>query len=466
MFLIHATTTFRLALLYLGLFVGSVIVVLLVAYRFTAGFMEEEMAASVALELGAIKERYERSGVIGLAEAVQERAAAPHSNGVYLLAGPNGRTVAGNLGSWPSGPPDAAGWVHFKVADSSRPDGTPVTAKAVMYLFPERFRLLVGRDMSDLDALRSRMMESLGWIVLVTGALGLAGGGLLSRSALRRVETINRTAQRIVAGDLSRRIPALGGGDEIDRLAGTLNVMLDRIEQLMNGVRHVSESIAHDLRTPLNRMRSRIEMTLREPDADAERCRAALEETLEEADRLLATFAALMSIAEAESGARGQDFRPVDLGAAAALAAELYEPVAEDKGVHLSLHIEPAPPVQGVAPLLTQVAANLLDNAVKFTPPGGKVVVSVGTHPKGGGVVLTVADSGPGIPAEERERALQRFVRLDQSRATPGNGLGLSLVAAAARLHGAALTLSEGEGQGEQPGLAVTLSFPTESQRT
>lgn len=460
MVFVHATTAFRLALLYLGLFVGSVIVILLVAYRFTAGFMEEEMSASVALELTAIKERYERSGVIGMTDAVHERAGALHSNGVYLLLGPNGRSVAGNIASWPSGPPDADGWVHFKVADSTRPDGRPVTAKAVAYVFPERFRLLVGRDMSDLDELRRRMVESLGWIVLVTGGLGLAGGALLSRSALRRLETINRTAQRIVAGDLSRRIPALGGGDEIDKLADTLNVMLDRIELLMNGVRHVSESIAHDLRTPLTRMRSRIELTLRAQDADAERYRIALEDTVEEADRLLATFAALMSIAEAESGSGRKDFQPVDLGAAAGLAAELYEPVAEDVGVHLSAHIEPAPPVAGVAPLLSQVAANLLDNALKFTPPGGKVVLSVGPHPRGGGVVLTVADSGPGIPPEERERALQRFVRLDKARATPGNGLGLSLVAAVARLHGAQLTLSEGEGHGDNPGLAVTLLFP------
>lgn len=464
MVLIHATTTFRLALLYLALFVGSVVVILLMAYRFTAGFMDEEFAASVGLEITALKERYEHAGIDGLAQAVGERATAPHSNGLYLLVGPNGRPAAGNIASWPPVPPDADGWLHFKVADSRRPDGRPVVAKASAYVFPERYRLLVGRDMSDLEELSRRMTESLGWIVLITGCLGLAGGGLLSRGALRRLETINRTALRIVAGDFSRRIPALGGGDEIDKLADTLNLMLDRIEDLMNGVRQVSESVAHDLRTPLARMRSRIELSLRDRDADADRYRAALEDTLEEADRLLATFAALLSIAEAESGAGREKFQPADLTAAAALAAELYEPVAEDLGVRLIVDAAPGAMVSGLAPLLSQAAANLLDNALKFTPPGGEVRLTVGRDEKTGGATLTVADSGPGIPENERDRALQRFVRLDQSRALPGNGLGLSLVAAVARLHGATLILTDAGGPKDAPGLAVALTFPPLTQ--
>lgn len=455
---LHRTTTFKLALLYLSLFVASVTVVLWVAYRSTAGFLEQEIAETIAIEVAGLTEQYRLNGLRGLAEVVRGRSAEKHTNSIYLLLGPDGRFIAGNIGSWPRIPPRDDGFIHFMIAEPGTPQDQPATAQAVAFVLPGEFRLLVGRDTSEIDQLRTRMAQSLGWIIAVTALLGLFGGGLMSRGALRRIEAINRTTWRIMAGDLSGRVPGVGSGDEIDRLAGNLNAMLDRIERLMTSVRQVTDSIAHDLRTPLTRLRSRIELVLINDSDDPEIYRAALQETLAEADRLLATFTALLSIAEAESGARRTDFKPVELADVVRLVADLYEPVADEKGLLFSSALHGRPLVVGNAQLLSQAVANLLDNAIKYTPPGGSVALTVEGRATGQAAVITVADSGPGIPADQRDKVLQRFVRLDTARATPGNGLGLSLVDAVARLHGARLVLDD-----NHPGLKVSLVMPPQT---
>ncbi len=332
------------------------------------------------------------------------------------------------------------------------------------FTLPGHFRLLVGRDMSELDQLSDRMVRSLGWIIAATAMLGLGGGLLVSRGAMRRIEAINRTTRQIMAGDLSDRVPRFGGGDEIDRLAGNLNAMLDRIERLMTGMRQVTDSVAHDLRTPLTRLRSRIELALIHETDDAEVYRGVLQDSIGEADRLIATFTALLSIAEAESGAKRSDFTAVDLVDVVQLAADLYEPVAEERGQRLVMEI-----AEGVAPqtvvvrgngqLLAQAVSNLLDNAIKYTPEGGTITLRLDGAAAGQAARVTVADNGPGVPAEERPKVLQRFVRLDAARASPGNGLGLSLVDAVASLHGARLELSD-----NQPGLRVALVFPADAK--
>jgi signal transduction histidine kinase len=276
----------------------------------------------------------------------------------------------------------------------------------------------------------------------------------MSRNVLRRVEQVNRTAERVMRGNLSDRVPLKGTTDEFDQLAANLNNMLDQIERLMAGMREVSDNVAHDLRTPLARLRARLELSLigsqdaKEPEegAQTEAVRAAIDE----ADRLLATFNALLNIAEAESGARRSPAEPLDLAQTARAAAELYEPVAEEKGCALKLDVEPGIMIRGDRHLLSQAVANLLDNALKYG--GGEVKLSA--HQHDGRAALEVSDTGPGIPETEREAVFDRFVRLEPSRSTPGNGLGLSLVRAVARLHNGTVALGD-----NHPGLKVRLEF-------
>lgn len=453
------TTPFRLALLYLGLFVLSVSVILLILYRTTAGFLEQEIGETIALEVSGLQDQYRNNGLRGLVDAVRDRSAAPHTNSIYLLTTPGGSILAGNLNGWPDTQPGAGGWSHFKVADYGGTDARPSTAMAVTFTLPGQFRLLVGRDMSELDQLRGRLIASLRWVFAVTIVLGFGGGLLVARGAMHRIEAINRTTRQIMSGDLTGRVPRSGGGDEIDRLAGNLNAMLDQIERLMTGMRQVTESVAHDLRTPLSRLRARVELALIRDTDDPEDYRAVLQDTIMEADRLLATFTALLSIAEAESGAKRTDLEPVELADVVRLAADLYEPVAEEKGQTLTMEIRTEATVRGNEQLLAQAVSNLLDNAIKYTPEGGRISLLLEGAGHDHAARITVADSGAGIPPEMREKVLERFVRLDAARASPGNGLGLSLVDAVARLHGARLVLDD-----NKPGLRISLVFPLETR--
>lgn len=448
------TMAFRLSVLYAGLFVVFTGLLLLFVYRSTAGFIQNEMSDTVAIEVAGLEDQYARHGMPGLLEVVRQRSSLQYTNSLYLVRAPNGVILAGNLSAWPDVLPDEGGWAHFQVASPTEPGSRPSTASAMMFTLPGNAQLLVGRDTSEIDTLRRRIWQSLGWVVTGAVVLGLIGGGLISHGAMRQIDAINRTTRRIMGGDLTGRVKRSGSGDEIDTLSANLNTMLDQIERLMTGIRQVTDSIAHDLRTPLTRLRSRIELVLIREDADPEVYRTALQETITEADRLLDTFKALLSIAEAESGSRGRNFQPVNLAEVARMAADLYEPVADDKGLDLHADIRGEPVLNGNPQLLSQALANLLDNAIKYTP-AGSVTLTVEPAAAGRGPRLTVADTGPGIPPEMREKVLERFVRLDDARASPGNGLGLSLVDAVARLHGAVLELGSNE-----PGLRITLQFP------
>lgn len=444
-----ATFTLRLALLYLALFVVSVLLILGLAFWFTGGVIARQTAETVSTELAALREEYGRGGLDGLSRAIEERRSLP-GDMLYLLTGPDLRRIAGNLSAWPAGEADETGWLHFNVRDPGAA-GAESDAQAVGLPLPGGHRLLVGRDMRERQELLRRIGLALGWAVLVTLGLGVAGGVVISRSVMRRIDGMNRTLASIRDGRLQARVQHRPAGDEFDQLAGAINAMLDRIEQLMTGMRQVTDNIAHDLRTPLTRLRSRVEMAL--AGEDPAQLRAALQQTLDEADRLLATFTALLAIAEAEAGTVQAAFRPVDLPALAKNLADLYEPFAEESGLRFQVEVSGSPRIAGHDQLLTQMVANLLDNAVKYTPAGGTVRLSVADAADGGSV--TVADSGPGIPADQRDHVLERFVRLESSRSSPGNGLGLSLVAAVARLHGARLELAD-----NRPGLSATIHFP------
>jgi signal transduction histidine kinase len=311
-----------------------------------------------------------------------------------------------------------------------------------------KLRLLVGRDVRELVQLERVFERAAVFGVGVVLLLALLGGVLMSLSAQRRVSEINRTARQIIGGDLARRVPVAGSGDEYDSLAVNINAMLDQIESLLEGVRHVGDSIAHDLKTPLTRLRNRLErLTVSAPanSSDIEGC-------VKEADRLLATFNALLRIARIESGAYRAAFADVDLASIAEDVCEFYRPAAEDRNVSLHCRFAAPASIFGDRELLAQAVTNLLDNAIKYTPPGGQVEVGVESGARS--CRLTVSDTGPGIPPEEAENVQRRFVRLDAARSEPGNGLGLALVRAVVEQHRGSLSI-----ENTHPGLRITMEI-------
>lgn len=454
------THAFRLATLYVTVFAVSMFGVLLFVYWSSADFVERQTQATLDAEIAGLAEQYAQRGLSGLVQIVAARSAGDRGDGMlYLVTNADGHPLAGNITGWPEGTPAAPGPVAFSVAVKVKGQTQKRPAQGALIVIPDGYRLLVARDISDAALFRERIKTTLLWSGLVALVAGLIGGAVLSRNLLRRVEQVNRTAERVMRGNLSDRVPLKGTSDEFDQLAANLNNMLDQIERLMAGMREVSDNIAHDLRTPLARLRARLELSLiggqdgkgPEDSAQTEAVRAAIDE----ADRLLATFNALLSIAEAESGARRNAAEPLDLAQTARAAAELYEPVAEEKGCALKLDVEPGIMIRGDRHLLSQAVANLLDNALKYG--GGEVRLSA--RQWDGRAALEVSDTGPGIPETEREAVFDRFVRLEPSRSTPGNGLGLSLVRAVARLHNGTVALGEVYPGTGHPGLKVRLEF-------
>ena len=387
------TSTFRLALIYLALFGVSALALLGFLYVRTALVMEQQTIDTIDAEITGLNEQYLARGLTGLLQVIERRSAAnPNLASVYLLTDPFGNRIAGNLSSLPSGQVGPDNWARFEI---QVPDGDEVKnhrALGQAFRVSGDFRLLVGRDIESLQRTQSLMQKAIGWGVGLTLLLGLAGGFLMSRGMLSRIDAINRTTRRIMAGDLSQRISLKGSRDEFDVLAGNLNAMLDQIERLLSGMREVTDNIAHDLRTPLSRMRSRIEVALL-ANPDRTEARALLEQTLCDADAMIQSFNALLSIARAEAGSERAAFEPVDLSEVCRDLADLYGPLAEEKGLTFTSACPPRLVLQGNRHLLAQALANLLDNAIKYTPAGGRVTLSGQPGP-----VITVADTGPGIP--------------------------------------------------------------------
>lgn len=448
---IVGSITFRLAVLYMLIFGLSVGGLFYFVFWATAGFAEQQMEAAIEAEVVSFQESLARAGVQGLIVAVNRRA-DPNSNrdGVYLLVDSLGNPLAGNMRVWPqrSGTDDV--WVNFSISDNR--GATPATAdvRALQLMDPSSgVRLLVGRDVRAARVFRARLQEALNVGFAITLALGLLGGYIFSRTIMRRIESITRTCGSIMSGDLSKRVPVARRNDELGRLSIGINAMLDQIERLMRGMQQVSDSVAHDLRTPLTRLRSRLESALRHVDDPQQR--SAIEGALDDADSLLATFAALLRVARAEAGTQ-KNFVDVDLCALADEVADLYGPLAEEKGLGFITRFEPGLTVKGDPNLLAQALANLIDNAIKYTEDGAITVVL--TRQKGQ-PVLFVGDTGPGIPDEYKDKVLERLFRLEQSRTSPGSGLGLALVAAVAKSHGLELKLED-----NVPGLKVSLRFP------
>ncbi len=439
----------RLALLYLCLYAGSVLLLFGFIYWATAGYMARQTDATIDAEIEGLAEQYRQRGLETLITVIAERVARdPERSSLYLFARSDLSPLAGNLSRWPDVSPDADGWLNFEVRDSA--DGDKQLARARPFRLRGGLNLLVGRDIGELAAITALIRRALYLGLGITLALGLAGGIVFSMSTMRRVESINRTSRRVMQGELGQRVPVRGTGDDFDELAINLNAMLATIERLMQGVQSVSNNIAHDLRTPLSRLRQRLEdlQRLDLPAEGAER----LEHCLAEADRMLATFNALLRIARIEAGGqrRGEDV--IDLGALAGDAVELYEALAEERGQHLDVASAPGVTVRGDRDLLFQAVSNLIDNALKYTQPGGAIQVRV--HQGAAGVQLSVMDNGPGIAEAEREHVRERFYRGQAGAQAPGSGLGLALVAAIAELHGARLEFHD-----NAPGLCARLRF-------
>lgn len=448
------TTAFRLALLYVGLFCTSVAVLFVFVYATTSVLMEQQRERAIVADAASLADIAANADLATLGEAVLARTQPDRvGDNLYLLASPDLQPLAGNVSGWPHQAEWEGPWLHFPIERALFGDPEPHRAVALHVDLPGGFHLLVGQDTRAQERFQEAVLRVFIWATAITLVLGIGGGFVMSRNMLRRIEAINAGAEHVMRGEVKHRMPVTGSGDEFDRLASNLNAMLDEIERLMGSVRQVTINIAHDLRSPLTRMKQRLEEALSET-ADADSRRNAVEQAVAETDQLLATFNAMLSIADAESGAGRTEMGPVDLASLAADVAELYEPLVEDNGLVFETDIGGPATVTGNRHLLFQALANLVDNAVKYGASGGRI--RLGLRPVGplGGPELTVADRGPGIPAADRERVLERFVRLDASRSTPGNGLGLSLVAAIVRLHGARLDLEDNE-----PGLRIAIRF-------
>jgi len=447
------TSTFRLAALYLSVFAFSVLALLGYVYWNTALLLERQTDDTIRAEVQALADQYRFRGLPGIIETVQRRARDDRAS-IYILADATGKRIAGNLAGVPAEAKGEASWIEFPI-DVKRGDSVERhIARAFHADLAGDFDLIVGRDVEALRQFADIMRSTILYALAISLGLGVGGGLLMSRNFLRRVDAITDASHTIMEGNMAGRMPVTGSGDELDRLALALNEMLDRIERLMTGMKEVSSNVAHDLKTPLTRVKAMVEAALR--SGTAEDHRAALERTVEESDRLLETFNSLLSIAHAEAGQSRSGLVPVDAALIIADVHELYEPMAEEQGGSLTMDVTPGLNVRADRQLLAQAISNLIDNALKYGfREGEPPLITLTGHIEGGRVVIAVGDRGEGIPATERGRVTERFVRLDTSRTRPGNGLGLSLVSGVMKLHDGTLVLDD-----NHPGLLAKLVLP------
>ncbi len=438
------TSSFRLTLLYAALFCLSYLILFAVIYVSAAGYMKRQIDTSVSGEIDEIEADVPGGDPARLAAAI-DMLTNRSPEFFYLVEDADGRKLAGNL---PPIPP-VAGVLEMRRRVTGKADqakyirGQGVTLTGGTYLF-------VALSNRQLHEMRELIERAFFWGFGVTLLLALSGGALMSLSVLSRVEALGMVSREIVAGDLRRRIPLRGSHDEFDRLAASVNAMLDRIQELMEDVRQVSTDIAHDLRTPLTRLRQRVELASRKA-TDVESLRLALDRTLRDVDGVLDTFGALLKIARIEASPPA-GFAAVDLTEILATIVEVYAPAAEENRQDLTERIAPGLTVRGDRELLMQLFANLLENATRHAGAGTRIEV-LATR-SGDRIEVTVADRGPGIPEAMRRRVFQRFFRLESSRTTPGNGLGLSLARAIAAFHQTSVELAD-----NQPGLRASVSL-------
>jgi signal transduction histidine kinase len=452
-------TAFRLALAILGLSaIGAGLVLAVIAWQ-VISVVNGEIEQTIDAEAKGLIDTYMQGGLRQLGAVIEMRARQPGAS-LYLLTDFGGDPLAGNVQQIPLGVLDRPGFLPIGYSTNVRGDRSR-QALVGIYLLSGGLRLLIGHDLSDRARIEKVMVRALAISLVFFAALAALGALFVARRVLGRIDAINVSARRIMAGDLTQRLPVSGSGDELDRLAEGLNEMLARIGELMQGLREVSDNIAHDLRTPLTRLRNHAEAALAF-GGDAAAYRTALEKTIEESDALIKIFNALLLIARAEAGG-GVEAQSFDVGEAVRSVAELYEPIAEEEGVDLKVETKGALTVLGNRELIAQTIANLVDNALKYGAPedGAEVKpeVVISARRVGAWVEFAIADRGPGIDLADRARVLERFVRLEGSRSRPGSGLGLSLAAAVARMHGGTVELED-----NHPGLRVRVALPAEEE--
>ncbi|MCG7392583.1 HAMP domain-containing histidine kinase [Microvirga sp. ACRRW] len=449
------TTAFKLSFAYLVVFTLFAFATLGYVAWSAQKLLTDQFVLSIDTEINSLSGIYRNGGLRRLVTAVERRSRAPGAS-LYLVTTSLGERVAGNVGALPPGVIDRLGEFETLYNRTDETDTKPNVALVRVYQLPGDFRLLVGRDIEERIRLRDVIHRAFGYSLLFIGVLGCLGSWFIARRVLKRVDDMTDTTRDIMAGDLDGRLRIVGTGDELDRLAHNLNDMLDRIGELMRGMREVSDNIAHDLKTPLTRLRNKADEALRTAKTPDE-LKAALEATIEESDNLIRIFNALLMIARLEAGNAREALADFDAAEAVRDVAELYDALAEEAGVSLEVSIENGLPIHGSRELLGQAMANLLDNALKYgaSHDGSAQTVSVSAQRIGNEARIVVADRGPGIPESERSHVLERFVRLETARSRPGFGLGLSLAAAVARLHEGRLLLED-----NAPGLRVVLILP------
>ena len=455
------TTAFKLSAIYIGVFSAFAVAFILYISYSTNALLTEQLHATIAAEILGLAEQGRSGGLIAIVDVVEQRSHQPGAS-LYLITDVNGRILAGNVSEVPANLLEQSGMGPITIPYRRYEDSGETHHAMVQVLrLPGGFRMLVGRDLGEREEFRAIIGRSLMWAVALMIGLALVSWFFVSRRVLKRIDSVSATSRRIMSGDLSGRLEVTGTGDEFDRLAESLNAMLERIEHLLLGLKDVSDNIAHDLKTPLTRLRNRVETALAGP-ASVDAYQAALEGTIEELDRLIQIFNALLMIARIEAGTPDGEMTEVEAGAILRDVAELYEPLADERGIEIAVAAPQPVNLTASRELLGQAIANLIDNAIKYAPvcDGEKrpIRIVLSAAQEGEHAVIRVIDNGLGIAAADRDRVLQRFVRLEKSRSQPGIGLGLSLVAAVARLHHGTVELGDGD-----PGLVVTLRLPIQA---
>ena len=456
-----STTAVRLSALYLGLFALCAIVLVFYVTAISEGMQRDRTQTAIGDELRIVAGAYRGGGVADLVRIIERRSRQPGAN-LYAIAAPSGDLIAGNISALQPGVLDTEGWttLPFRYQRIGETANENHRALAQVVFLPNGMRLMVGRDIGEREQVRGLVRQALVMALAIMFVGALAIWFFVGRRALRRIDHMSEASKKILAGDLAQRLPVNGSGDEFDRLSLSLNTMLGRIERLNEGLRQVSDNIAHDLKTPLTRLRNRAEAALA-GDRGAEAHREALEQMIADSDQLIRTFNALLMISRVEAGSSTAQMSDVDLSGLAADAAELYEPVAEEQGVTLTAQVTPGISIRGNRELLAQALSNLIDNAIKYVGDVPAPAITVTLARSGGEALLGVSDNGPGVPADRHEDVVKRFVRLDESRSKPGTGLGLSLVQAVAALHGGRLELKDASPQAkDHPGLAAVMALP------
>ena len=446
------SSTFRVALIAIGAFGVIVSGIFGYVYLSTSSYVRSRSDRAIMADYLSLQGAYERNGRAGLIVLIQQRMTdKSFADGVYILVDPSLATLRGNIKVWPATVAAARGWTEFRAPEPLPNTASRPLLRAMLETFPSGDRLLVGRDISDLDSFTDQIKTAVISGIALIFVLAAVASILVTRRTVGRIEAINATSRAIMLSALDKRIPLRGTNDEWDSVAENLNLMLDRIETLMGEVKQVSDNVAHDLRTPLTRMRGRLEKAYH-GQRIGENDQSLLGDTIADLDAVLRIFSSLTRIAQIETQARKGAFRTVNLFEIASEVIELYDAAAEQDGTRLTVIGDREVLVTGDRDLIFDAIANLVDNSIKHGRAGGQVVVA--TENIDGTPAISITDDGPGIPADEYEHVFKRFYRLEHSRYTPGNGLGLSLVAAVARIHGARIEMYD-----NAPGLKLTLRF-------